>query len=656
MGRYKFQWVNTGPDVLAALGVALGVDGDVVEALVARYGARPKDAFIADMWPGLLDIWLSRDHDSLHRLADTIAARNVGDQSIDRSTPGGQSEFLRSCRNTSGLRSDVLAAWIERGEQGAAETARQVQPRQTARSEPELAETFDAGAVSLTDWLLSQLETGFGDALEVDDDGDIPIVAGSSVTYLRPIDDDLPRVEIFSILVTGVEPSESLAEVVAALNESLIVGKAVLVEDTLQLQHTLLVTGLGAEQLVATVKLVAASADRLDDLLAEKLGGSTFLQVDSDEDAAAVDGPDSVPPEGPTTLRSGDLGPVSLIRQGSDVGLAVIDQLRELLMIDDEWLMTFDRGFSWWGFRLAQHVIVDLPQSDGRMDFATVRISTEVVREVTNADQAVQWVNVANAQQTLSALVWDAERRTIRECCTAVITEENVGWLVPILSTAAVMQNSAAHSRAHGLAPAVGGIPAESTHPLNGRRSELDNILLAPEQVIAVSGRESSAFHGGLVEVLESFVQQMGLLGFSDDSGFSCEVPYTGSTTAMEASALGGAMVPNTALVRIDADVAHPQYGNGALVTLRLPTSMPYKQTAEWACWLNQVEATSMTDTTLLGAWCPDPTGGDNGPLAFVAFVPNVLARPGLLQNLVLYQAVRAKLAATYLPPRSSGQ
>uniref|UniRef100_UPI003563D6F7 hypothetical protein n=1 Tax=Halolamina sp. TaxID=1940283 RepID=UPI003563D6F7 len=100
MGRYKFQWVNTGPDVLAALGVALGVDGDVVEALVARYGARPKDAFIADMWPGLLDIWLSRDHDSLHRLADTIAARNVGDQSIDRSTPGGQSEFLRSCRNT----------------------------------------------------------------------------------------------------------------------------------------------------------------------------------------------------------------------------------------------------------------------------------------------------------------------------------------------------------------------------------------------------------------------------------------------------------------------------------------------------------------------------------------------------------------------------
>lgn len=655
MGRFKFQWVNIEPDVLVALGAELGVDGDVVEALVARYGARPKDAFIAELWPGLVDIWLSRDHDSLRRVADRIAARNVGDQSIDRATPGGQIEFLRSCRNTSGLRSDVLAVWIERGEQGAAETAEHVQPRQTARSEPELIEAFDAGAVSLTDWLGVQLQTGFGDALKVDDDGDIPIVAGSSVTYLRPIDDDLPRVEIFSLLVTGVEPSEGLAEAVAGLNESLMIGKAVLVEDTLQLRHTLLVAGLGAEQLVATVELVAASADGLDNLLAEKLGGSTFLSVNSDEAVASGDGADSGPPEGPTTASSRALGPVSLTPTGSDVGLLVIDRLREVLMIDDNWLTTFDRGFSWWGFRLAQHVTADSPQSDGRMDFATVRISTDVVREVANADQAVQWVSVANAQQTLSALVWDAERRTIRECCTAVITEENIGWLVPIVSTAAVMQNTAAHSRAHGLAEAVGGIPAESVHPLNGRRSELDDILLAPEQVIAASGREPSAFHGELVGVLESFVQQMGLLGFSDDSGFSCEVPYTGSTTAVEASALGGAVRPNTALVRIDAEVAHPQYGNGALVTLRLPTSMPRQQTAEWACWLNQLEAASMTDTTLLGAWCPDPTGDNNGPLAFVAYVPNVLAKPGLLQNLVIYQATRARLAAAYLSPQGPG-
>ena len=51
----------------------------------------------------------------------------------------------------------------------------------------------------------------------------------------------------------------------------------------------------------------------------------------------------------------------------------------------------------------------------------------------------------------------------------------------------------------------------------------------------------------------------------------------------------------------------------------------------------------------LLGAWFPDPSKGANPGLTHSSFVPNLLAKPGLLENFLLYQMVRSKAAARYL-------
>ncbi len=652
MGRYKFRWANLGPDVLAGLADQIGADGDAVEALTSTYGARPKEEFVRDTWPQLIDIWLRRDEDRLRRLAERVASRGVGDQTINRSTETGQAEFLRSCRNTTVLRADVLAMLIERGEQNEPGEAPQSREHSSGDLRSLPSTVFPSGGEPFTEWVAAQLETVYGEGLKPDDDGDIPIRSGSSVTYLRPIDDELPRLEFFSIVVTGVTPTAEMLDMISQLDQGIVVGKLVLLGDTVQLQHVLLATGLSAEQMAATLDLLGASADALDDLLAERLGGATFLPANQPEVA------DDEQPGDAEVLQeeSASRTPVSGRVPSGDVGLRAINELREALQIDDAWMTPFDRGFSWWSYRLAQHVSVDAVQSDGRMDFATVRITTDVVREVTRPDAAVEWVSLANTQQTLNALIWDANARVIRECCTAVVTEENLGWLGKVILAAAAMQNTAAHSRAPSLAETVGGVPAESAHPATGRRDDPDEILLVPEQVIASAGQQPSAFHGDLIEALEPFVQQqMGLMGFADESGFSCEIPYTSSISALEASALGGAVTPGTALVRIDADIAHPQYGSGALLTMHLPGAMPRRQTAEWASWLNQLEAATTTDTSLLGAWCPDPAGDDAATaLAFVAFIPSLLARGGLLQNLVIYQTGRARLAASYLGPQGA--
>jgi hypothetical protein len=66
---------------------------------------------------------------------------------------------------------------------------------------------------------------------------------------------------------------------------------------------------------------------------------------------------------------------------------------------------------------------------------------------------------------------------------------------------------------------------------------------------------------------------------------------------------------------------------------------------------LNHRESKGNTDTALLGAWSPDATRSDRTAVAFNAFVPNAVAQPGLLENLVMYLAVRARFAASVLRP-----
>ena len=85
---------------------------------------------------------------------------------------------------------------------------------------------------------------------------------------------------------------------------------------------------------------------------------------------------------------------------------------------------------------------------------------------------------IVNAQETMNAPVWSSQAGSIFECCTSTIYADTVESWTDVLSIAAVMQNCAAHSRAHSVAEAVGGrILAASDHPTSGERPEMDDIL-----------------------------------------------------------------------------------------------------------------------------------------------------------------------------------
>jgi len=329
-----------------------------------------------------------------------------------------------------------------------------------------------------------------------------------------------------------------------------------------------------------------------------------------------------------------------------DPGPELLDRLFERLMIDEPWAVREGRSFTWWAYRLAQHVVAEPPVPIGGRESCTIRVWTDVVRDVDGEVDPAAVMAVVNARQSMGALVWDAERRRVSECCTAVVHADSVHWMVEVLAIAALLQNSAAHSRAHALAEMIGGVPASSNHPASGERPEMDSTLHVPSLVVARAGERPSAFAGDLIRRVGDLLPQLNVLGFADDDALTCEVPFTGPRPAAEVMLTNEPI--ETALVRVFTGTPHPELGNGALLIMGLPLTLDRDDIVELANDLNLVEAQQDRTTTLLGAWCADPTTGGRS-LAFTSFVPNALARPGILENLVIYQMVRSRFAAATL-------
>jgi hypothetical protein len=256
---------------------------------------------------------------------------------------------------------------------------------------------------------------------------------------------------------------------------------------------------------------------------------------------------------------------------------------------------------------------------------------------------------------TMNALTWDDREHTISERCTSTVYADTVESSMPVLTTAAVLQNCGAHSRAHAVAEGFGGHAAASNHPTSGARPDMDDLLNSPAQLIATQGQAPSKFAGELMERLT--VSGSPLLALSsmtngDSSGLTAELPFSGPRPV---AAIAAATEPaETALLQVLADAPHPQFGSGALIILRLPLKFSPADATHAANALNLWEGTTKTGTTLLGAWCLEP--GSDTSLAFVSFVPSMLARGGVLENFCIHNAFRTRWAHGMLSPDATAQ
>lgn len=326
----------------------------------------------------------------------------------------------------------------------------------------------------------------------------------------------------------------------------------------------------------------------------------------------------------------------------SDLGPKVVAYVYKTLQVDERWSVREPRGFTWWGYRLAQRVWAE-PARDISGDLTVcLHAETDLLRNVALSKDPSKDLTAFNGMTSFSAFVWDPDNHRVMLHCTAYVHPQ-VEWIETIFSNAVIMQNIEAHSRAHGLRELIGGDLALSSHPKNGDRPQMDDMLNVAEKVVIPIGQKESPFAGQDLMALLNSKPAPWALATGDATGLTAEIPFRDAVPAVVRAAAGSKEDVGTGLLRVFTTERHPSLGSGALLTLQLPVRFKAGKAADEAQALNRAESQQWTNFPLLGAWSVDPQSDDG--VAYVSFIPSAFRRPGLLEAMCWYMAGRCRWA-----------
>lgn len=167
------------------------------------------------------------------------------------------------------------------------------EPLGTARHEPSLVGGLDLDDLSGAAALASAAEEAIPlgervrtvvatmskttvDQLQEDADGDIGIRAGSAMVFVR-VRDNPPLVDVFSPILTEVEPTEQLYVKLSELTNRMPIGRLYCAQDTVWASIPVFGRNFQAAHLMLAVQVMTGLADELDDRLHGEFGGKRFF-------------------------------------------------------------------------------------------------------------------------------------------------------------------------------------------------------------------------------------------------------------------------------------------------------------------------------------------------------------------------------------------
>ncbi len=283
MPRFRFQWDNIDANLREILANILHLQGVDAAHFVNRFGKRPNQEFIQAAWPLLLDHWLLIDKNAAHRIAEALQMRQVGDASIS-----DDMIYLRSCRNSAGLRDVVLIEFIALGERN--ETGVRL-PESPAPVPDDTATGVSIPVISRNDnpvdvlrqFVLQTLASHFEkNAITIDEDGDIIMPAGSAVLCVTVAPDPL-IVRVYAVLIKNVVCSAELYETLNHINAVLQIGRMFEKDGLIILESSIFPYALNEQSLFNVVMQVQIHADQYDDRLHATFGGELFGTSLSDD-------------------------------------------------------------------------------------------------------------------------------------------------------------------------------------------------------------------------------------------------------------------------------------------------------------------------------------------------------------------------------------
>lgn len=114
------------------------------------------------------------------------------------------------------------------------------------------------------------------ESLQVDKDGDIGIRSGSAMVFVR-VRDNPPLVDVFSPILTDVEPSEKLYAKLSDLTTKMPIGRLYQANKTVWASVPVFGRDFQATHLMLAVQVMTGLADELDDRLHGEFGGRRFF-------------------------------------------------------------------------------------------------------------------------------------------------------------------------------------------------------------------------------------------------------------------------------------------------------------------------------------------------------------------------------------------
>jgi type III secretion system-like peptide-binding chaperone len=114
------------------------------------------------------------------------------------------------------------------------------------------------------------------DELPVDPDGDIGIRSGSAMVFVR-VRDNPPLIDVFSPVLTDVEPTEQLYVKLSELTNRMPIGRLYCTNDTVWASVPVFGRDFQPSHLMLAVQVMTGLADELDDRLHGEFGGKRFF-------------------------------------------------------------------------------------------------------------------------------------------------------------------------------------------------------------------------------------------------------------------------------------------------------------------------------------------------------------------------------------------
>ena len=124
--------------------------------------------------------------------------------------------------------------------------------------------------------VVSTMMKSNADQVHVDSDGDINIRAGSAMVFVR-VRDNPPLVDVFSPVLTQVEPTERLYVKLSELTNRMPIGRLYCTDDTVWASIPVFGRNFQAAHLMLAVQVMTGLADELDDRLHGEFGGKRFF-------------------------------------------------------------------------------------------------------------------------------------------------------------------------------------------------------------------------------------------------------------------------------------------------------------------------------------------------------------------------------------------